>query len=282
MPLTVASAAIAGHATLLKHPAAKPVDAGKAVRAALTDLHAIQHRKTRDRRVEDGIKSIGLADGSVAVTLKPNQPYDAALLEKAVKTLLAAHGLRGLQIALIPTQPAAVAKKQAAVDKSWMQIFDTQHRLTTDIRAEDDIVGLSLDGDTVRIALRAHANESDDAIQSVVARLLDAHGFPHAKLALVRPAIDPVPPPSATSPAFSPPGPMKQAVSDFAAEIAKVHARTTDDLRVEDGVKSLTIKGARVMLHTQRCAVDDASVVAFVKDELKKRGVLLPLTVIPS
>ena len=72
---------------------------------------------------------------------------------------------------------------------------------------------------------------------------------------------------------------MKGKVDVFAADIRTVQSRLTEELRIEDAVKTIKVVGAKVELKLNRSAFEKDAVTAWAKDELATRGITLPLVV---
>lgn len=74
------------------------------------------------------------------------------------------------------------------------------------------------------------------------------------------------------------PVPAQRAVAELAAHIKKVQSRLTEELRIEDGVRGLVLKGGKVEVTIQRPGpFEPARVEHWVQQELRNRGVLLPV-----
>lgn len=255
----------------------KPVvDAKAAVDGAWATIQQIQNRLTRELRAEDGIAGLALRDnGKIAVALKANQPYDEGEIARLVKGHLAAHGLKGASIEFVRPQIEPIPP-HVVVDQAMASIRRVQDRMTTDMRPEDEIVGMRFDAGTVRVAVRANAFFSEAELKEAAAQHLANAGLPGATIELVRPAIQPIPTPVIPPPTASP---MKAGVEAFAAHVAKVQSRITEELRIEDAVASVKLVGAKVELRLNPGSFERASVVAWAKEELAARGVTLPLVV---
>lgn len=173
----------------------------RAVHEAWASIEQVQRRLTRDLRVEDGVAGLSLMhDGRVSVALKANQPYDEARIADAVKSHLAAAGLKNATLEMVrpAIQPVPL---HVVVDSAMDAIRQVQGRLTADMRAEDDILNLRHSDDGVRVVLRAHAYFNEADIAAAVKQHLHAAGYPgDANLTFIRPAIQPVPPMVVTPP----------------------------------------------------------------------------------
>jgi hypothetical protein len=74
---------------------------------------------------------------------------------------------------------------------------------------------------------------------------------------------------------------LKSAVADLMKDIQKVQRRATEELRWEDAVKGITIKGDKVEVSfDDRTAFDKKGIDRAVTDELKQRGVKADVTVV--
>jgi hypothetical protein len=165
----------------------------EAVAAANKALKAIHSRLTEEIRTEDGISNLSLRDdGKVAVVVQPHTMFTDDQLTYAAKALLADAGLAGAEIELVkaaiqPVPPfVMIANANAALEV-------IQSRMTTDMRADDDISNFSLRPDgTVAIVVRPHAYHDDAAIQAAADALLKDAGMGGYPTELVRPAVDPI------------------------------------------------------------------------------------------
>lgn len=248
-----------------------------AVAAVNKALDQIHHRLTEEIRVEDSISNLALRDdGSIAVVVGAHaRDGDKAILA-TVREMLKSAGLTKAKLDIVrpaiePIPPFVV------VQRAFDAIQKVQQRLTTDLRAEDDIVGMHLDNNDVRVALRAHTHFNDAQITAVVEKYLKDAGYPaHGHVVFVRPAIDPIfVPPTTPRPKTD----MKDRVGIFATQIDTVHHRMTEEIRIEDAVKSLKLKGAKIEVTVlSGMATDVDSVKAWVKDELKQRHITLPVS----
>jgi hypothetical protein len=258
------------------------VDLKDAVASANASLETIHNRRTRDIRVEDGVSNLAVRDdGKIAVVLKPRQPYDEARIEKAIKRLLTDAGVKApklefVRAAIEPVPPGAMVASASAA------IHQVQQRMTADMRAEDDIVNLSWGGSSVKVVLKARPYFSEAEIGAVVQAHLEKAGLRGADLEYVRPAINPFRPPVIAPPVARPTGQptsMKQKVEQLAADVQKVQSRLTEELRTEDAIASIKTIGAKVEVkYFTNTAFTLDNVKAFITEELKERGVTLPVT----
>ncbi|MBI1947579.1 MAG: hypothetical protein HYS27_17955 [Deltaproteobacteria bacterium] len=251
---------------------------GRAVELALADIKKVQHRMTEELRVEDAVRGLELHGREVHVLVDDKFGYKPAGLRDLVKGLLAKHGAPGVRVELRHLKPTvSVAEAVRAAQASIAQV---QRRLTTDLRAEDDIAGVSEHGGRVTVALRAHPHFDDAAIKAAVLEHLKKAGLKSAAIDFIRPAIDPIRPPGLPIGGIAPvpASPMKKAVADFAAHVTKVQSRLTEELRIEDAIVSVKLTGAKVAVkYWKATAFGEDNIKDFVRRELRARGVTLPI-----
>lgn len=259
-------------------------DPTKAIAAANAELTKIHGRNTRDLRVEDQIVSFSSKGGNkVAVVLKPHQHFPDADVTRVVKDLLKKSGLANAQLEMI--RPAInIRPLRSIVDEAWAAIQQVQQRLTTDVRAEDDIVNLTMGGHggtspgEVHVVLKARAHFSDADLKKTVNAHLERAGFSNADISFIRPRILPMRPIDTAAPVSA--NKMKAKVDVLAADIRNVQSRMTEEIRVEDSIKTIKVVGAKVVVTlNDMSAVTREGATNWLKDELKTRGISLPLVV---
>ncbi len=251
---------------------------GRAMNLALDDIRKVQRRLTEELRVEDAVRDLELHGREVHVLVDDKYGFKPDGLRNLVKGLLAKHGAPGARVELHSAKPRVTLTEAVAAARA--SIAQVQRRLTTDLRAEDDIAGVSERDGRVTVALRAHPHFDDAAIKAAVLEHLKKAGLASASIDFVRPAIDPMRPPSRPigGVAPTPAAPMKKAVADFAAHIATVQRRLTEELRIEDAFASVTLKGAKVQVkYFKLSPFGEDAIKDFARRELLSRGVTLPI-----
>lgn len=248
---------------------------GRAVQLALADIKKVQSRMTEELRVEDAVRGLELHGREVHVLVDTRYGFKPDGIRDLVKGLLKKHGAPGVRVELHNQVSLADAVKAAQAS-----IAQVQRRLTTDLRAEDDIAGISANGDRVTVALRAHPHFDAAAIEAAVLAHLKKAGLDKANIDFIRPAIDPIRPPGLPVGGLTPTptSPMKKSVADFAAHVRKVQSRLTEELRIEDAIASVKLTGAKVEVkYWKNTAFAEDSIKDFVRRELTSRGVALPI-----
>ena len=248
---------------------------GRAVELALADIQKVQRRMTEELRVEDAVRGLELHGREVHVLVDDKFGFKPDGLRNLVKGLLKKHGAPDVRVELHHVASAADAVKAAQAS-----IALVQRRLTTDLRAEDDIAGISLNGARVTVALRAHPHFADAAIKAAVLEHLKKAGLAKAAIDFIRPAILPMRPPGLPVGGLTPTpaSPMKKGVADFAAHVHQVQSRLTEELRIEDAIVSVTLKGAKVEVkYWKATAFGEDAIKDFARRQLASRGVTLPI-----
>jgi hypothetical protein len=267
---------------------AKAVDVEGAIAAANTELNKIQNRNTRDLRAEDDIVNLSAQGGKdVSVVLKARPHFDEATILKAAKKLLGDAGLKDAKIQFVRPAILPIRPIRSFVDDAMAAIKEVQGRAATDVRAEDDIVNLSMGGHggtspgEVRVVLRARPHFSEAEIKKVVTKHLEKAGMSGFDISFIRPRILPMRPPVVdTGAPTSGANKMKAKVDVLAADIRTVQSRMTEEIRIEDAIKTIKVVGAKVVVTlNQMSATTPEGAVDFIKDEMKKRGITLPLVV---
>jgi hypothetical protein len=261
-------------------------DPQEAIEKANAELATIQARLTKDLRSEDGVSNLVSKGGNqVAVVFKAQQHFSEAEVLSSVKALLARHGLKNAQLEVI--RPAInIRPVRSVVDEAMASIKQVQQRLTADMRAEDDIVNLSTGGHggtspgEVRVVLRARPHFSEADIKKAVVAHLERAGLTGADISFIRPRILPMRPPTVDTGAGGGANKMKAKVDVLAADIRTVQSRMTEEIRVEDSVKTIKVVGAKVVVTlNDMSAVTREGATEWLKEALKTRGITLPLVV---
>ncbi|MCC7070297.1 MAG: hypothetical protein IT383_03180 [Deltaproteobacteria bacterium] len=251
---------------------------GRAMTLALEDIRKVQRRMTEELRVEDAVRGLELHGREVHVLVDDKYGFKPEGLRNLVKGLLAKHGAPGARVELHSVKPKVSLAE--AVTAAQASIALVQRRLTTDLRVEDDIAGVSARDGRVTVALRAHPHFDDAAIKAAVLEHLKKAGLASAQIDFVRPAILPMRPPSLPIGGIAPApvAPMRRAVAAFAAHINKVQHRLTEELRIEDAIASVALSGAKVQVkYFKLSPFGEDAIKDFVRRELASRGVTLPI-----
>lgn len=251
---------------------------GRAMTLALEDIRKVQRRMTEELRVEDAVRDLELHGREVHVIVDDKYGFKPDGLRDLVKGLLAKHGAAGARVELHSAKPKVTLAEAVAAAKASIAVV--QRRLTTDLRAEDDIVGVSARDGRVAVALRAHPHFDEAALKAAVLEHLRKAGLTSASIDFIRPAIDPIRRPSLPigGIAPAPAAPMKKAVADFAAHIATVQRRLTEELRIEDAIASVKLSGAKVQVkYFKLSPFGEDNIKDFVRRGLAARGVTLPI-----
>ncbi len=233
-------------------------------RAVAAEVNAALSADRSDARRLEGISHVEAVD---AKTVQVVIDADAVLSDVDVRTrcapLIAAAGGAALSVHLKradPPPPLCSADAQRLFDAAQLMA-----RAGSTANPHQEVVGLRVDGDALRVSVRQPAQRSDADIVAAVRSLCAELGVKPRHI-----VID-----TAT---FVPPPTMKDVVATFAAAVKTAQARSTRDRCIEDAVMSVRVKGPRVEVGIRPDRTYPATTIkAWVKQQLKARGVLLPV-----
>jgi hypothetical protein len=148
-----------------------------------------------------------------------------------------------------------------AVDAANKALAQIHNRLTEEIRTEDGISNLSLrDDGTVAVVVRPHTMFTDAQLTHAAKALLADAGLPDAEIALVKAAIQPVPP--------------FVMVADANAALREIQSRLTADIRAEDDISNFSLRddGTVAIVVRPHAYYDDGEIQSAADALLKEAG----------